>query len=159
MKEQILSALNKCYFFLKFRPRSKKEMIDYLQKKARRFKWPESTIVRTIGQLEEGGLIDDKKFIEWFVNQKIARKPKSKFLIQKELQRFGIDKFLVEDFFANNLLDEEAWVREILDRKWNSWSGLDKRKRFGKAAKLLQRKGFSYGLIKKTIVELEEALK
>lgn len=155
IKIKIQQALNKCYFFLKFRPRSKKEIADYLQKKSARFKWSQEVIDAAIKSLEEENLIDDKSFIEWYVNAKSKLKPKGERLLRQELRKLGIDQFLTDDFFAVNIIDEEKSAVEILNRRWSRWNNLDRKKRFEKAARLLQSRGYPYDIIRNVIEELE----
>lgn len=161
MNEQLQQALNKTYFYLKFRPRSKKEVVDYLNKKLALNRiysgsGAKKTVKEVIKILEAEGLINDLKFVEWIVHARSKIKPKGEGFLKRELiAKFGVDNFLVEDFFAQNPVDEEKSVKELLVRRWSRWSSLDKRERFKKAVAFLQRKGFNYPLIKKIISEIE----
>lgn len=154
-EEQLQQALNKCYFFLKFRPRSEAEMVAYLDKKAKRFKWGQELIDKTINSLKEQELIDDRKFIDWYVNKSSKIKIQSSKLIRQGLRRYGVNNFLIEDFLVENEVDEEGLLKKLLSQKWSSWDRLDKRKRFQKVVAYLQRRGFHYALIKKAIAEHE----
>lgn len=156
MNEQIQSALNKAYFFLKFRSRTKKEVEIYLKKKAERFHWDRGVVDGAIAQLEEQGLIDDVKFIEWFVDQRNRAKPKSKFVLQAELQRLGVSKDLVDSYFTDSPQDEDALALEALRPKWYKFQSLPKRERFQKIVSFLSRRGFSFDSIKKAIQTIEE---
>lgn len=155
-REEFLKALNYAYFYLKFRPRSKKELTDYLLKKAKRWKWPDELVQKAIAELEELGLIDDKKFIEWFVEQRSAVKPKGTFILKRKLAQFGVPKEVVDEYFDENVQDEIAMARKAISYRWNQWRGLDKRERFKKAAAFLSRRGFRYDTIKKVVADLEE---
>jgi len=157
MREQELQkALNYAYFYLKFRPRSKKEVADYLTKKAVRFGWTKETVDQAVLSLTEEGLINDKEFIDWYINAKSKSKPKSAYLFSLELSRYGIPKDFVEVFFNSNPIDEEAAVVKALQSRFVRWRSLDKKERFKKAAAFLQRRGFRFDQIKKAIAELEE---
>lgn len=155
-REGLLKALNYAYFYLRFRPRSKKELIDYLNKKAKRWKWPEELVGRAIAELEELGLIDDLKFIQWFVEQRSAIKPKGVFLLKRKLSQFGVSKDIVEEYFASNEQNEVEMASKAVSFRWNQWKSLEKRERFLKAAAFLSRRGFSYDTIKSVVAKLEE---
>jgi regulatory protein len=155
-KKTLQKALNKAYFFLKFRPRSKQEVINYLSKKAGRFKWPAEVVDGAVAVLEEEGLINDKDFVDWYVNKSSKIKIQSSRLMIRNLMKFGVDKFLIEDFFYKKPTDDERTAFETLSRSWWRWGRLSKMERFKKSSSFLQRRGFSYAIIKKTIDKLEE---
>lgn len=156
MKEEFLQALNFAYFYLKFRPRSKKEMTDYLNKKAKRYRWAEKVVGEAVKDLEDLDLLNDKKFIEWFVEQKAARKPRSVFLMRRQLLKHGVSKELIDRYFQEHEVDEEEVARQAISSRFARWKSLPKDKRFQKVAAFLSRRGFSYDIIKKTIAKLEE---
>lgn len=155
-RENLLKVLNYAYFYLKFRPRSKKEMVDYLTKKAKRYRWPEDIVEKAIAELVEFGLIDDVKFCEWFVEQRSSVKPKAIFLLKRRLVQCGVPKEIVDEYFIANEFDEVALANKAVIYRWNQWKSLKKRERFLKASAFLSRRGFRYDTIKKTIAELEE---
>ncbi len=155
-RENLLKALNYAYFYLRFRPRSKKELTDYLVKKAKRWKWSEELIEKAIGELVELELIDDMKFIEWFVEQRSAVKPKGIFVLKRKLAQFGVPKDMIDEYFAENAQDEVAMANKAVSFRWNQWKNLEKRERFIKASAFLSRRGFRYDTIKSVVAELEE---
>jgi regulatory protein len=154
-REELLKALNYAYFYLKFRPRSKKELIDYLNKKAKRWKWPEELVQKAVAELEELNLIDDKKFIEWFVEQRSAVKPKGTFVLKRKLAQFGVPKETVDEYFDENEQDEAGKAQKAVSFRWRQWANLDKKERFQKAAAFLSRRGFRYDAIKTAVAKLE----
>ena len=155
MDDLIHRALNFSYFYLKFRPRSKKEIVDYLHKKADRFSLTEAIIEQAVLSLEEQGLVDDKKFIEWFVEQRSSAKPKSEFALRQELFRFGIEKELLDEYFAEHEMPEEELAMKALRPRWRRYENMDRKMRFQKAAAFLGRRGFGFDVIKKSINFLE----
>lgn len=157
-RENLRKVLNYAYFYLRFRPRSKKEMVDYLTKKAKRYRWPEDIVGKAIEELVELGLIDDVKFCEWFVEQRSAIKPKGIFLLKRKLSQYGVPKEVVDEYFASNEQDEVQMATKAVLFRWNQWKSLEKRERFLKASAFLSRRGFRYDTIKKTVAKLEEGL-
>ena len=155
MNEDLIPLLNKAYFFLKFRPRSVKEVRDYLYKKVVKTHWSRDDAEVIIEDLKEQGLINDNEFVAWFVRQRTALKPKSKRLITRELLQKGVKEELIEEYFGSHTVDEERLAREILEKRWPRFKGLTRQKRFEKAVRYLMSRGFSYDLVKKTISKLQ----
>lgn len=149
--EDFQKLLNYAFFFLKFRPRSKKEIETYLYKKIQKRHWSRDDVEKVIQHLEELDLINDKNFIKWFIEQRIVLKPKSKYILTQELLKRGIDKEMIEEYFSANEIDEEKLVEKILRERWHRYKNLDKRKRFEKAVGFLMRRGFSFEIAKKII--------
>jgi regulatory protein len=155
MDEDLLALLNKAYFFLKFRPRTEKEIRDYLYKKIKSKHWSRDDAEKVIEELKEESLIDDKKFIELFVRDRTALKPKGKKLLVRELKQKGIKDELIEKYFTKNEIDEEKLALQILSRRWPRFKNLDSKKRFEKSTRFLLSRGFSYETVKKTFEKLE----
>lgn len=150
--------LNYAYFFLKFRPRSRKEMQTYLYKKIKKKHWSHDDADKVLSVLEEQGLLDDKSFIRWFVDQRVAHKQKSAFVLKQELMRHGVDKNLIDSYLSEYPIDEERLVFEALTRRWSRYKYLDKKERFQKASQFLLRRGFSFELIRKAIGRFESSV-
>ncbi|OGK42059.1 hypothetical protein A3A74_00255 [Candidatus Roizmanbacteria bacterium RIFCSPLOWO2_01_FULL_35_13] len=147
---------NKAYFFLKFRPRTKKEMRDYLYKKIQKRHFSRDDADKVILQLEEQKMIDDKAFVEWFIDQRSRTKQKGAFVLKGEMLRLGIPKELINQRLEEKPLEEEDLAFKALSSKWHRFKNLEKKDRFVKATALLSRRGFSFDLIRKTINKLEE---
>ena len=152
----MLALLNKAYFFLKFRPRTEREIRDYLYKKIARTHWSRDDAEKVIQELKEERLIDDKKFVDLFIRDRTVLKPKGKKILIKELKQKGIVDELIEKYFSENDIDEEFLASKILEKRWPRFKSLDSRKRFEKSARFLMSRGFNYDLIKKIIRQLEE---
>lgn len=146
--------LNYAYFFLKFRPRSKKEVETYLCKKIQKRHWSRDDVKKVIIHLEELDLVNDKNFIKWFIEQRILLKPKGKYVLRQELLKYGINKELIDEYFSSYSMDEEKLAEKILRERWYRYKNLDKRKRFEKAASFLMRRGFSFDITKKLIEKI-----
>lgn len=156
MNEDLQNLLNYAYFFLKFRPRTKKEIKNYLLKKIKTRHWSTDHVEEVIKDLEEQDLINDKNFVAWFIEQRNSAKPKSEFVLRHELLRHGINKELIEEYFNKNPQDEDALAEAALKPKWHRFKNLPKEKSFQKAVGFLARRGFSYGIAKSTIQKLRE---
>lgn len=154
-KEDLQNLLNYAYFYLKFRPRTKKEIRDYLNKKIEKRHWPRDLVEKVIKDLEERSLINDKEFVKWFIEQRNLSKPKSRFILKGELLRFGVAKELIDEYFDTNPQPEEELALQALQSRWHRFRPLPKKERFEKSASFLTRRGFSFDIIRKVINTLE----
>lgn len=155
MNDDLLPLLNKAYFFLKFRPRSEREVRDYLYKKVAKTHWSREAADKVIEKLKEQELIDDEKFIDWFVRMRTTLKPKGQRALVRELKLKGIKQDPIDKYFSVNTVDEETLAFDLLERRWARYKNLDSRKRFEKAVRYLMSRGFGYDLIKQTINKIE----
>lgn len=153
-EDQIHQALSGAYFFLKFRPRSEKEIREYLIKKAEKFHWKSTVVEAAISSLKEQNYINDDEFVEWFVYHRKLSKPKSAYALKNELHRFGVDRDNVSEYFEQNPIDEEKLALAALQKRWPRYQNLDKKEQFQKAAAFLSRRGFNFDIIKKCIDHL-----
>jgi regulatory protein len=148
-------ALDLGFFYLRFRPRSEKEMRDYLLKKGETFDFGEPEIDRAMERLKELKFIGDPAFVAWYVEQRSKAKPKGVYALKRELGMKGIARETIDTYFGNTEIDEERSADEVLRRKWRTYTGLDPKKRFERAAGFLMRRGFSFDVAKKTIARIE----
>ena len=154
-QNDIQNLLNYAYFYLKFRPRSKKEVFNYLLKKIKKRHWSTDDVEKVVERLEEQNFINDKEFVKWFVEQRIIGKPKGKFVLKAELLRFGIPKELIDGYLEEHPLEEEDLAFRALKSKWNRLKNLSAKDRFGKSAAFLARRGFPFDIIRKIIEKME----
>ncbi|QQG44352.1 MAG: RecX family transcriptional regulator [Candidatus Roizmanbacteria bacterium] len=156
-QDHVQKALNRAYFYLKFRPRTRKEVVSYLSKKSEKFyHWSPEVIEEALSLLEEEGLINDKKFVESFVVTRNIVKPKSEFALKQELLKAGVEKDIIDEFFTENPSNQEDLAKQALHNRWFHFNHFDKKTRFEKAAQFLMRRGFSFSIAKKVIEEMEE---
>ena len=154
MNDDLLSLINKVYFFLKFRPRTEKEIRDYLYKKIKSKHWSRDDAEKVIEELRSEDLIDDKKFVDWFVRNRTTLKPKGQRMLTRELRQKGISDELIEKYFSENIVDEESLAFKILEKRWPRYKNLSSQKRFEKAGRFLMSRGFNFDLVKITIEKL-----
>ncbi len=150
MDDDLLPLLNKAYFYLKFRPRSEKEVREYLYKKVKTTHWSREAADKIIEKLKSQELINDEKFIDWFVRNRTTLKPKGERMLRRELLQKGINAELIDNFFSKNIVDEESLALQILEKRWPRYKNITPQKRFEKAVSFLLRRGFSFDTAKKT---------
>ena len=139
-------AYNKALKSLSYRPRSEKEISDFLAKK----KFDSSIISKAIEKLKEQNLINDEEFVKWWIEQRQTHKPKSTFVLKQELIAKGVAKELIEELLTTSQNDEES-ARLVFEKskiKFKNYKGEEFLK---KTIAFLQRRGFSWEIIKKII--------
>ncbi|NTU46913.1 hypothetical protein HGA88_04785 [Candidatus Roizmanbacteria bacterium] len=153
---ELVTALNRAYFYLQFRARTRWEMEQYLTKKAIHYGWKKETVDEALDSLREEGLVNDVSFIELYVEDRNRNKPKTEFVLQQELMRKGVDKELIHSYFSEHPQDQEPLAVQALQSKIRQWQHLPAEERFQKATAFLGRRGFSYTTIKKAVAQLKE---
>lgn len=154
--------------YLNIRPRSEKEIRDYIAKqlaKPKVAKYIEEDFGvltnRLVNRLKVAKFLDDLQFALWFIRSRTTFKPKGKRLISLELQQKGISKDVVEQAFiaydaeqielAEEERDEVALAKGILEKKRRKYEGMERQERFAKAGSMLARRGFDLDTIKQAI--------
>ena len=155
MKDDLIPLLNIAFFYLKFRPRTIKETRDHLYKKVRITHWSHEAVDKVIDHLIKLKFLNDKAFVDYLVRSRTATKVKGIFAIKQELNRFGVEKELIDEYFANIEINEEELAKKALARRWGIIKTLPKQKRFEKAISFLQRRGFNFDISRKIIEKLE----
>jgi len=103
-------------------------------------------IERTIAWLLERKFIDDDAFAGFWIEDRESFKPRGKRLLQQELRLRGVGPEIVATHLES--LDEEDSAIRAARRKAQSLSGADYRTFATRIGGFLQRRGFSYDIIK-----------
>ena len=154
MDNDLIPLLNIAFFYLKFRPRTIKEIRDYLYKKVQTTHWSHEAVDKVINYLIAQKFLGDKEFINYLVTSRTRTKVKGIYAIKQELNKFGVDKELIDEYFSKTEINEEELAEKILERRWPRLKTLPKQKRFEKAMSFLLRRGFNFEVSRKTIEKL-----
>lgn len=151
LKEELEKVYTKAIKFLSYRNRSEKEMKDHLLRK----KISEDLIDPVIELLKEQDYLNDRKFAQWWIEQRQEFKGKSKLIIKSELFKKGVDRLLIEELLDNNQGDLKT-ATTIFNKnkyKFDKFIGEDKR---NKIANFLRLRGYNWDIIEK-ILQNEES--
>lgn len=141
-------AFNYSLKYLSFRARSTKEIKDYLVRK----NFIEATIDAAIQKLNELKFLNDEGFAKAWIESRQKHKGKSKFVLKQELRIKGIDSGMIDHTLQEAQEDFET-ARILFEKKKKLFQGLSKiefKKRMGA---YLQRRGFTWEIIKKLLRE------
>lgn len=96
-------------------------------------------------ELKELKLLDDRNYARLFIESRIKNKPRGKYVLISELMRKGVDKNIAMEVCDELIEDEYEILKMTYYKKYKTYR-LDLTDT--KKIQYLQRKGFSYDLIK-----------
>lgn len=136
--------------YLSFRPRSEKEIWDYLKKK----KVQESLIRIIINKLKGQRFLNDEEFARTWVESRMRSKPRAWRLIKMELKQKGINDEIIESVGKSSELRAQKDIemaKRIIEKKINKYKNLPKQEAYRKLGRILAGKGFDWDTIKKVV--------
>ncbi len=116
-----IEAYNKALKYISFKVRTKKEIKDKL------CNYNKNIVHDVIKKLDELGFLDERKYVEAFVNDEINLGNKGPFYIKSRLEKLNLDSILIDEVISN--VDDEVWlekVRKLVDKKINTNRKLSK---------------------------------
>ena len=146
--------------FLSYRPRSEKEVKDFLAKKIARvenIKFTEASqspvISQIISRLKKQSFLNDKEFADWWVKARTGSQPKGSYLIKRELAGKGIDKEIIEKAISK-IKNQTELGRNVIEKKIKTWKKLTNLELKNKIYQHLARRGFDSAAIKEVIAQI-----
>lgn len=148
-KAEYQKILDRLLVFATLRPRSSKEVRDWMNRK----KVNSVFVGDLIDKLRGLDLLDDIKFAQWWVEQRIAYKSKSARELIFELKNKGIEKNIIDEvlerlFDKNN---ESNSAKLLIEKNMYKWSKLSKKISRQKIKLFLLRKGFKWETIRNAV--------
>lgn len=141
--------------FLNFRPRSEKEVRDYLKKKKQKFPDIDSSLIDLIvHKLKQQKFLNDHDFAKWMIRSRTEFKPKGTYLVRLELRQKGISQEIIDELLQNEDVRSESdkdLAIAILEKKRRKYESMEHNERFAKAGAMLARRGFDLDTIKGAI--------
>lgn len=146
--------LDRASRFLSVRPRSEKEVVDYLVKKIAKdegVKFAEASGSPLVGKvlktLKKYNYINDPDFAKWFLKSRLRSNPKSVKLIKYELKRKGIVSEVLETLKPAQDQDYKSALK-LVEKKIVRWQKLSKLEYKKKLYAFLLSRGFDYDTVK-----------
>jgi len=146
-KGELQKSFDKTLAFAMTRPRSLKEVKDYFRRKEIDSSLHENILSRLI-RLE---LLDDNKFAQWWVRQRLEFKHKSKKDISFELRQKGIDSQTIKNVLDDSEIDEVKIAKDLISKKLYKWQKFEEKIRKQKITQYLAGKGFSWDVISQVV--------
>lgn len=151
-ENELDQILAKVYRFLSYRPRSEKEIADYLAEK----KVGPLLADLVIKTLKRQKYLDDEEFARWWVEQRVQFRPRGKWVLRAELLKKGIDEEVIKKTLKSHLsgLDAKELALKAVRKKLERYRGLDRREWRRKMTAFLARRGFDWETIKTVLEEV-----
>lgn len=142
--------------YLSYRPRSKKEVLDYLKEKQKKaLSLTDTDIENILIKLQEYNFLNDEDFAKFWIEQRSKYKGKPIRVIEYELKQKGISQDLINSslFEKDKKETDLENAKKLATKKMDFYRSLPLDKRREKVVNYLLRKGFSYDVVKKAIVD------
>jgi regulatory protein len=129
------------------RPRSRRELSDYLYRKTRSKRGKEGQVLEGISpelaervrsRLDEKGYLDDERFARFWVENRNVRKGSSMRKLSSELSAKGVDRTVIEHILSESERSDTEEIDKIIVKKAKRY---DDRQKF---VAYLARQGFSF---------------
>jgi regulatory protein len=136
------------------RPRSQRELRDYLYRKTRDTRTKEGHLKKGVSpqltervfeRLDQKGYVNDEKFAAFWIENRNVGKGISKRKLQAELQLKGVDRQIVDRLLEESARNDESELEKIIAKKRSRYDDDQKFMAY------LARQGFSYDDIKSAL--------
>jgi regulatory protein len=137
---------------LSVRPRSEKELRDRLRRRG----IPEPVVAAVIADLRAQGWVDDRRFADAWVRDRIALRPSGRLRLRHELTRRGVSREVVEATLADALppSEELALAREVASARAGRYRDLPAPTAARRLAGVLLRRGFAAPVVARVLQDL-----
>ncbi|KKR62175.1 hypothetical protein A2362_02110 [Candidatus Curtissbacteria bacterium RIFOXYB1_FULL_41_59] len=148
--------------FLSYRPRSEKEVVDYLigkisQKENIKYSQAKESplIKQVVLKLKKYKYLDDFEFANWLVRSRIRSKPQGLSLVKFDLEKKGIDDEIINSIIAK-YPDQTVLAKRAIEKKLANWQKLPKGDFKKKIYQYLASRGFNFETIGEVFANLEK---
>lgn len=155
-KEELSKLQELSLRFLSYRPRSEKEVRDYLIKKISTkegIKFSQASDSPLIGEvitkLKRYKYLDDSEFAKWFSTSQTRSRPKSQRIIRFNLLKKGITKDIIDTTLKDSPKDSDS-ARRAVEKKLARWQKLPPQDFKKKLYQYLASRGFDFETISET---------
>jgi len=111
-------------------------------------------IAEVIAWAESSDLINDEKFAQLWIVDRLMRKPKSKRALGMELREKGVSEEIIAKTLAESAIDEGAIIKKLAKERLQRYSADDKQNQYRKTVAFLSHRGFSFHQIQEVMEEL-----
>lgn len=146
--DAIEQGVNRCLGLIARRPRSRRELDDYLRRRDMEPPLREAVL----GRLGQRGLVDDAGFAQAWVENRSAFRPRSRRALAAELRRKGVGGESAAQALA--AVDDESAARTAAHSYARRLRGLERREFFQRLLGYLGRRGFTYEVARPVVTEI-----
>ena len=146
-----IKAQDSALKYLGYRMRTEKEIEDRLISED----YGEEVCQKVMDFLKKYNYVNDREYCEKYIRETMKLRPKGSYLIKTELKNRGVAEEVVEEAVRRAGIDELSVAEELLEKKYEGFADMDN-KELSRVYGYLQRRGFSYGVIKEAVADLAE---
>ncbi|MBN1812456.1 MAG: RecX family transcriptional regulator [Anaerolineae bacterium] len=150
-QDEIERAYERALNFLSYRPRSEAEVRRNLRGKD----VEEQVVEAVVERLTRAGLLNDREFARYWVENRVQFKPRGARALRQELWEKGVPDVIVAETLES--FDEENAARQVAEAGARRMAHLAPRDFCRKLSAYMERRGFSYAVIQPLIEEMLEA--
>jgi regulatory protein len=149
-------AVDRALNFLSYRPRSREEVRRYLRRK----ETPPEIIETALARLDRLDFVNDRTFAGFWIESREHFSPRGARALKNELRMKGVERDVVDEL-VNDEQDEERALRAGRKKAITlvKASNIDYATFRNRLGSFLQRRGFDYQIVTKTVRELWKELK
>lgn len=138
-----IQAQNTALHYIGYKMRTEQEVRKKLFEK----EYTEYIIERVINFLIKYQYIDDMKYSESYIKQRLQYNPKGIYVLKMELKQRGVKQNVIDKAVENMNIDELSDAIKLLQKKCFYLDDIDEKNKKRLFA-FLQRRGYSYDIIK-----------
>jgi regulatory protein len=143
-RNSLQDCLDAAYYYLSYRPRSEGEIRQWLRKRG----FTKEVAETAITKLREQNLSDDFAFAQFWKDNRLSFRPKSKRLIKRELRDKKVASEVIEQVTSD--IDDEQIAYKLGSTRMSSLAHLDYPDFYRRLSSYLAYRGFNYEVIKRT---------
>ncbi len=147
-----IQAQNKALQYIGYKLRTEKEV----RRKLSDYAFAEEIIEKVLSFLKKYKYIDDKDYAVHYIKERLRLSPRGAYALRMELIQRGVSEQICAEVLTETEFSETADAVKWLEKKTRGqWPPDEKKKKqlYG----FLQRKGYSYGVIKEAFEEMDQS--
>lgn len=146
--KSLQDCLEAAYRYLSYRPRSEGEIRQWLHRRG----FADEVAEKAIARLREQNLSNDFAFAQFWKDNRLSLRPKSKRLIKKELRDKKVAAEIIEQVTKD--IDDEELAYKLGSSRLPALAHLDYPDFYRRLLNYLRYRGFSYEVIRNTTARL-----
>ncbi len=143
------AAMESAIRALTVRARSEAELATRLRRRG----FPDDVVNEVLARLRRLGYLDDRAFAAAWVAERRRANPRSAALLRRELRSKGVAPEIVEEVVQVGEEEDLAEARRLVEKYRSRYSRLDAEVARRRLVGLLQRRGFSWSVIRTVLRE------
>jgi regulatory protein len=147
-RSPLQDCLDAAYYYLSYRPRSEGEIRQWLRKRG----FTDEVTEAAIAKLREQNLTDDLAFAQFWKDNRLSFRPKSRRSIEKELRVKKVASEIIEQ--VTNDIDDDQIAYRLGSSRLPSLAHLDYPNFRRRLSSYLAYRGFGYEVIRDTVARL-----